>query len=325
MPAGGAGGGAGGGAPAAAGATCRGCKSELNGGSGPAGAAAGGIIGAPIDPICPAGTPDVAGPGEATCAGPPAADTGAGPAPTGEVDAPVVELRGCAGCGATGGGNTDPVPKPALKPREKSDGVAAPGAPPPPVAADGRPPAAGDTDDGNEDDNPAFEDSELGDRPPLPAEDNPPADGGLNPLPRPPSGDDPPPPLPVIAGGAAVVMAFGELNDSGRPSARGPFLSGSIAPSPGAPAPSFPEEPDSPWLGGVPSPGLPLASAPGLLSGRSAPGVPSEPLKCSGRSLGAEGVVPPDPVGLSRAWTLSPLPPVCVVWSAGVTWPPPGI
>ena len=196
--AGGAGGGAGGGAPAAAGATCLGCKSELNGGSGPAGAAAGGIIGAPIDPICPDGTL-AAGPGDATCAGPPAADTGAGPAETGALDAPVVELSGCAGGGATGGGNTEPVPKPALNPREKSDEVAAPGAPPPPAAADGSPPDAGDTDDGSDDDSPAFEDNELGDRPPVPADDNPPVDGGLNPLPSEPS--DEPLPLPPDATG----------------------------------------------------------------------------------------------------------------------------
>ena|GEM_PF-3178632 len=259
----------------------------------------------------PAGTL-AADPGDATCAGPPAADTGAGPAETGVLDAPVVELRGCAGGGATGGGNTEPVPKPALNPREKSDEVAAPGAPPPPAAADGRPPAAGDTEDGSDDDSPALEDNELGDRPPVPADDNPLADGGLNPLPIEPSGDDPPPPLPVIAGGGAVGTALGEEpNSSGRPSASGPFFIGSAAPSPGVSTPSLPADPVSPgvWPGTGLSPAWLSEPGLGLPSGRSAPGVPFDPLKFSGRSLGVEGGVPPEPVGLSRAWTLSPLPP----------------
>ena len=253
--AGGAGGGAGGGAPAPAGATCLGCKSELNGGSGPAGAAAGGIIGAPIDPMWPAGTL-AADPGDATWAGPPAADTGAGPAETGVLDAPVVELSGCAGGGATGGGNTEPVPKPALNPREKSDGVAAPGAPPPPAAADGRPPAAGDTEDGSDDDSPAFDDSELGDRPPVPADDNPLADGGLNPLPIEPSGDDPPlPPDDTGVMGGVIAPAVDEPHSDLSP--KGLPFPGSAA-FPGWPVPSFPvHSPRSPALG---SPGVPPGS-----------------------------------------------------------------
>jgi hypothetical protein len=97
---------------------------------------------------------------------------------------------------------------PALNPREKSVGVAAAGALPP---ADGRPPAAGDTDD----DNPLPDVSELGDNPPVPAEDRPLPDGGLNPLPNEDNGDPPPLPLDetgdmggVIAGVADEPHSF---------------------------------------------------------------------------------------------------------------------
>ena len=171
-------------------------------------------MGAPIGPpICPAGTLDVAA-GGAAFAAPPAADTGAGPDETGELWAPVVELNGCDGGGAAGGGNTEPAPpepKPALKPREKSDGVAAaPGPPPAPGAADGSPPDAGETEDGNDEDNPL-----PGDTPPEPGDDNPVPEGVLSPVPRLPSGDEPLL-LPPAAGATGAGIA-GEVDDPSAP------------------------------------------------------------------------------------------------------------
>ncbi|SUE32618.1 Uncharacterised protein [Mycolicibacterium gilvum] len=272
----------------------------------------------------PAGTL-AADPGDATCAGPPAADTGAGPAETGVLDAPVVELRGCAGGGATGGGNTEPVPKPALNPREKSDEVAAPGAPPPPAAADGRPPAAGDTEDGSDDDSPALEDNELGDRPPVPADDNPLADGGLNPLPTEPSDEASPlPPDDTGVIGGVIAGVFDSHRGKLLASAGVPFSASVVSAFPPGVSPGSPEPvPVSPGVfPGSEAPGvsLPESVAPSL--GRSSRGWPDS--FHLGRSLvGRDGGG--EPCGLSSAWMLSPLPPVWVVWSAGVIWPPPGI
>ena len=197
----GGGGGAPVGAAAEAGDTWRGAMSELNGGSGPAGAGAGDIIGVPTGP---AGAADpIAAAGGALCAtGPPPAGTDGAPPALGDPYAPAVELAGCAGGGVTGGGNTEPPPaRPALNPREKSEGGGVPA-----PAADGRPaPAAVD-------DNPAAGLSPPEPTAPAPlagvtdpAPDKPPEPGIFSPPPTPlPIDDTPPPPAGVVIGAIGI-------------------------------------------------------------------------------------------------------------------------
>lgn len=182
--------------------TWRGAMSELNGGNGPAGAGAGDIIGVPSGPAGAAGVPAAAG-GALCATGPPPAGTEGVPPALGDPYAPAVELAGCAGGGVTGGGNTElPPARPALNPREKSEG----GVGVPALAADGRP-APADVGD-----NPAaaagFNPPEPNPPAPLageiePAPDRPPALGIFNPpllLPV----DDSPPAAGVIGAGIAV-------------------------------------------------------------------------------------------------------------------------
>lgn len=277
-------------------------------------------MGAPIGPpICPAGTLDVAA-GGAAFAAPPAADTGAGPDETGELWAPVVELNGCDGGGATGGGNTEPAPpepKPALKPREKSDGVAAaPDPPPAPGAADGSPPEAGETDDGN--DSPLPGDTELGGTPPEPADDNPVPEGDLKPLPTFPKDDEPPlpPDAGAVTGGTAVAGVADAYRGRSSAEAGAPLLAPTALLVPVRSAPMLDSEV-------FPGSGLacvsPVRGSEALSLGRSWLGPPSFHRGSPASVLGA-----PDPAGLvvlSRAWMSAPGPPVSLAWSAGMTCP----
>ncbi|BBX00119.1 hypothetical protein [Mycolicibacterium moriokaense] len=174
--------------------------SELNDGNGPPGAGAGDTIGVPTGPAGAADPPAAAG-GALCATGPPPAGTDGAPPALGGPYAPAVEFAGCAG-----GGNTEPpLARPALNPREKSEG----GVGVPALAADGRP-APADVGD-----NPAaagFNPPEPNPPAPLAGETEPapdrPALGILNPPLLPPVDDSPPPPGVIGAGiGVGVPVA----------------------------------------------------------------------------------------------------------------------
>ena len=174
-----------------------------------------------------------------------------------------------------------------------------------------RPPPA--TEDGR-DDSPAFEDNELGDRPPVPADDNPLADGGLNPLPTEPSDEAPPlPPDDTGVIGGVIAGVFDSHRGKLLASAGVPFSASVVSAFP----PGFLQAHPNPYPFRRES--FPVLRHQAFRcrrnqlrhhSGRSSRGWPDS--FHLGRSLvGRDGGG--ELCGLSSAWMLSPLPPDWVV------------